>query len=145
MVVPDKAGSKCVVNYRVFIENEWRTAEGTASAKTENEACTRAMDIGRGQILAEIEPDRITADMALVCSDIPKIQIRKVRVGETIWESETDWHANPQERKYFVYKRNKCRLFTEKAFRENNMIIYQGIICKQNDTPDSKWQVVDKY
>jgi hypothetical protein len=145
MAVPDPLGSRCVANYRVYIGDQWRTAEGTAVATTEAEACVRAMELGRGQVLAEVEPDRVASTMSLICSDVPEIRIRTVHVGETVWESETDLHTAKSERKYFFYKRDRCRYFTEQAVRENNMITYQGIICKKNSMPDSKWQVVDKF
>jgi hypothetical protein len=145
MAIPDSKGFKCVTNYRVYINKQWYTAEGSATARTESEACNQAMDLGRGSVLAEVEPNRVTSDMSLICSDIPAIQIRPVRVGETIWESETDLHTEKSEQKYFFYKRDRCRYFTEQAVRENNMITYQGIICKKNSQPNSKWQVVDKF
>lgn len=145
LVVPDPAGSKCVSRYRVYIKDQWHTAEGTATGHNEAEACTRAMDIGRGHALAEVEPDKVSASMTMVCSDLPDIRIRTVHIGETVWESETDMHVHPQERDYFWYKRSKCRYFTEQSARDNNMITYQGVICKKDSTPGSKWQVIDKY
>jgi hypothetical protein len=145
LVVPDVRGSKCVANYRVYIANQWHTAEGTAVAPTESEACARAMDIGNGHVLAEVEPDKISSDMAMVCSDLPEIRIRKVHIGETIWESETDLHTLNAERPYFLYKSARCRYFTEQSARDHNMITNQGVICKINQNPDSKWQVVDKF
>lgn len=145
LAVPDPVGSKCVANYRVYIGNTWRTAEGTATGKTEAEACTRAMDIGRGHVLAEVEPDQVSSDMAMVCSDLPEIRIRTVHVGEIIWDSEADIHSIPAERKYFTYKRNTCRYFMEQDARDHNMIPYQGIMCKVDSTKYSKWRVIDKY
>jgi hypothetical protein len=145
LVVPDTRGQKCVVRYRVNIGGDWQTAEGSAVAKTDAEACTRAMDVGRGMILADVEPSRISTDTQMVCSDLPDIRVRPVRIGETIWESETDLHSIPQERKYFWYKRTKCRLFQERNPRDRNLIVYQGVICQANGTPNSKWQVVDKF
>jgi len=145
IATPDASGSHCVVSYRVYIGNSWRNAEGSASAKTESEACMRARDIGRGHVLAEVEPTQVSADMQMVCSDAPEIQIHPVRVGDVIWESETDLHTMPAERPYFAYKGTRCRYFTEQASRDNNLITYQGVICKIDSTPDSKWSVVDKF
>jgi len=144
-VVPDLAGQKCVVRYRVHIGDEWHTAEGTGLGQNEGSACARAMDIGNGTLLAEVEPSRVTADTQMVCSDLPDIRIRPVRIGEVIWESETDMHRHPDERKYFDYKQTKCRMFTERNARDRNLYTYQGIICKMDSLPNSKWRVVDKY
>lgn len=145
LVVPDAAGQKCVVRYRVHVGDEWQTAEGTAVAKTEAEACTRAMDVGRGSVLLEMEPSSVRADTQMVCSDLPDIRVRPVRIGETIWESETDMHNHPQERKYFWYKRAKCRMFQERNPKDRNLITYQGIICQATGLANSKWRVIDKY
>ena len=145
MVTPDPIGNHCVVRYRVYVGNSWRNAEGVASAKTESEACLRAMDIGRGLVLAEVEPTAVSADMQMVCSDAPEIQIHPVRVGDVIWESETDLHTMPEERKYSSYKGTRCRYFSEQTPRDRNMITYQGVICRITTTPDSKWIVVDKF
>jgi hypothetical protein len=145
MVVPDSVGKKCVVQYRVHIGDEWHTAEGNGTGKDEASACVKAMDISRGHVLAEVEPSNITSDSQMVCTDMPDIRVRSVRIGELIWESETDMHRNEQERKYFDYKQTKCRMFTERNVKDRNFYTYQGIICKADSTPNSKWQVVDKY
>jgi hypothetical protein len=145
MVVPDAIGQKCVLRYRVHIGDEWHTAEGTSVGKTEAEACARAQDIGNGRVLAEVEPSQIRADTQMVCSDLPDIRIRAVRIGEVVWDSETDMHRNEQERKYFDYKQTRCRMFTERNAKDRNLYTYQGIICKADTNPNGKWRVVDKY
>jgi hypothetical protein len=145
LVVPDVAGQKCVVRYRVHIGDVWHTAEGSGIGKDEGSACAQAMDISRGRVLAEVEPSRVTSDTQMVCSDVTDIRIRPVRIGETVWESETDMHRHEQERKYFDYKQTKCRMFTERNAKDRNLYTYQGIICKVDTLPNSKWLVVDKY
>lgn len=145
LAVPDANGSKCVVRYRVHIGDEWHTAEGTAVAKTESEACMRAVDVGRGTVLAEVEPSAVRADTQMICSDLPDIRIRPVHIGEIVWESETDMHRHPQERKYFDYKQTKCRMFTERNVKDRNLYTYQGIMCQVDSGPKSKWRIVDKY
>ena len=142
---PDAQGLKCVVNYRVYIKDTWHTVEGTGIGKNEKEACARSIDIGNGRIMSEIEPGKVSADMQMICNDAPEIRIRPVGVGEIIWESETDLHTVLAERKYFVYKTNKCRWFTEQTARDHNMITYQGIICTSSTLTESKWMVLDKF
>jgi hypothetical protein len=145
LVVPDERGQKCVVRYRVHIGDEWYTAEGSGIGKDEGSACVQAMDVSQGRVLAEVEPSQVTSDTQMVCSDLPDIRIRPVRIGEVIWESETDMHRHEQERKYFDYKQTRCRMFTERNAKDRNLYTYQGIICKVNSTPNSKWRVIDKY
>ena len=145
LVTPDPKGNRCMVQYRVNINDQWRTAEGIGTGKTEKEACDRALDVSQGNLLLSIEPSSITARTDMVCSDLEEIRIRPVRIGEVIWESETDLHRVPEERKYFDYKATQCRLFTERNVKDKNFYTYQGVICKVNSTPNSKWRVVDKY
>jgi hypothetical protein len=145
LVSPDPKGSKCVLHYRVNINEEWRTAEGVGYGKTEDESCQQAMDVGRGNLLLEVEPSRVSADTQMICTDLEDIRIRPVRIGETIWESQVDIHSIPAERKYFQYKFTSCRMFVERNAKDRNLFTYQGVICKINSTPYSKWRVVDKY
>ena len=81
----------------------------------------------------------------MVCSDQPEIRVRRVHVGDRIWESETDLHILPAERKYFTYKGTQCRTFIERDARDQNMYLYQGIMCKEDSRPNTKWLVLDKY
>ena len=145
LVVPDARGKKCVVRYRVAYPDKWETVEGEAVAKTESDACAQAANVKNGYILEDVRPSKLTADNQMVCSDLPDIRVRPVQRGETVWESEVNLHNNPMERKYFYYKDTKCRMFVERDARDQNMYMYQGIICKKDSTPNSKWLVLDKY
>jgi hypothetical protein len=145
LVVPDPMGSKCIVRYRVNVKGDWQTVEGTGVGKTEDQACTRAMDLNQGAVLTDVKPVTVKADSQMVCSDLPDIRVHPVRIGDVIWESETDLHSHPQEQKYFTYKRTQCRMFVERNAQFQNLYTYQGIICRLNATQYSKWQVVDKY
>jgi hypothetical protein len=145
LVSNDGAGKRCVIRYRVNIDDEWATAEGVGQGATEAEACSRAVDYKNGAILAEVEPGRVTADTQMVCTDLEEIRIRPVRIGEVIWESEVDLHRHPDERKYFKYKATQCRMFTERNVKDRNLYTYQGVICKTDSSNKAKWRVVDKY
>jgi hypothetical protein len=145
-VAPDSGRQKCVMRYRIYINDAWQTAEGVGYGKTEDAACEQALNLSRGTVLQEVEPSSVRADNQMVCSDLPDIRVRPVRRGELIWESETDMHSHPQERgNYFNYKQAKCRKFIERVDKEQNLIIYQGIICQANTLAGSKWRVIDKY
>lgn len=145
LVAPDALGNKCTVRYRLWADGQWRTLEGSAVARTEAEACARAMT-SKIYSLVEITPGLITSDNQMVCSDLPEITVRPVNRGELIWESETDMHSHPSQRgQYFTYKQARCRKFIERTARDQNLIIYQGIICQNDTGPNSKWRVIDKY
>ena len=147
LVTPDTHGYQCVARYRLHVGQAWVTVEGTAVAKTEDKACNQALDIKRARALEDVPPARVGADQQLVCSDLPDIRVRPVRRGELIWESETDLHSHPLERAtpYFTIKQARCRKFIERVSKDQNLIIYQGIICQANPVTNSKWLVLDKY
>jgi hypothetical protein len=145
IVTPDAQGYKCSVRYRINISNEWRNAEGVGRGQTEDAACKQALDLKRGALLAEVTPDKVTADTQMVCSDVPEITIRRVRIGERIRESEVDMHTIPAERPYFKYKNTQCRMFVERNTREGNLYTHQGVICRESTDPRAMWLVVDKY
>ena len=145
LVTPDKNGQQCVLRYRVYIKNTWQTAEGIATGKTEDDACARAIDVSRGSILEEPSAKKVRSDTQLVCSDLDEIKIHPVKVGDVIWESETDLHNHPEERKPFIYKRTLCRWFVERDSQDQNLWLYQGIICRVDSTQQSKWRVIDKF
>lgn len=143
LVTPDPQGFKCVVQYRVHVDNDWQTAEGVGVGKTEQEACVRANDIKRSSLLVEVTG--VSADSQMVCSDFPEIRVRPVRIGDVVWESETDLHTIPAMRKPFTYKRSLCRMFVERDNKNQNLMLYQGVVCRIDNMSNSKWQVIDKY
>jgi hypothetical protein len=147
LVTPDARGYKCVARYRLHIGDHWVTVEGSAVARTETSACEQALDIKAASALEEVPPNSVRADQQLVCSDLPDIRVRSVRRGELIRESEVDLHSHPLERAepYFVLKQARCRKFIERVSKNQNLIIYQGIICQATTANDSRWLVLDKY
>jgi len=145
LVTPDAAGKKCVIRYRIQINNNWETVEGIGVAPTEGAACAQALDVTRGSVLEEVTPTRVSADNQMVCSDLPEIRVHPVRIGDIIWQSEVDIHTIPAERREFWYKRSRCRMFVERDSKNANLWLYQGVICQNNTSPNSKWQVIDKY
>ena len=147
MVTPDAQGHRCVARYRLHIGDAWVTVEGSAVARTEALACAQALDIKQAVALEEVRPNSVRADQQLICSDLPDIRVRPVQPGELIWESETDLHSHPLERAqpYFVWKQARCRKFIERTAQNQNLIIYQGIMCQATTVADSKWLVLDKY
>lgn len=147
LVTPDAQGYRCVAQYRLHIGNAWYTVEGTAVSNSETHACEQALDVKRGTVLEDVAPARVSGDHQLVCTDLPDIRVRPVRRGELIWESEVDLHSHPLERAhpYFYLKQAQCRKFIERRPKDQNLIIYQGIICQATTAKNSKWVVIDKY
>jgi hypothetical protein len=145
MVVPDAKGNRCILHYRLHVGARWQTVEGVGLGATEPAACSNALDVSRGAILEEVTPKTVQADSQMVCSDLQEIHMHPVRIGDVIWESETDIHNIPAQRPYFRYKNTQCRLFVETNSKEMDLVIYQGVICRVDSTQQSRWQVVDKF
>jgi hypothetical protein len=145
VTVDQKQRYQCTVRYRLNVKLDWQTLEGTGTGSTETQACAQAIDISRASILQEVSPTTVRANTQMVCTDFPDIRVHPVRIGDIIWESETDIHSVPAERPYFTFKRTRCRMFAERDTKDQNLMIWQGVICKLNSTTNSKWQVIDKY
>ncbi len=135
---------QCVSTYRLHLGLEWQTVEGVARAGTEQEACRQSLDLKNGLLLQEVPPTGVRTSADIVCTDAPTIRVRNVHVGQQIWESEADLHWSQKERGYWTYKKAQCRKFQERAVKDGNMLVYNGIIC-QAGTNSQKWLVVDKY
>ena len=145
MVSRDSNGYRCVAQYRINLNGDWHTAEGVGHGVTETQACQQAIDLKNSALLAEVEPHRIKSKTEMVCSTFEPIQIRKVRVGERIRESEVDVHVVPAERRYFNYGGARCRMFVERDAKSGKVFTRQGVICQETQQPNSSWIVVDKY
>jgi hypothetical protein len=144
MVVPISATqNKCIVTFRAQVDGAWITAEGeSAGSKSLSDAdlCRGAMDQGRAQILSRADGGRMTIEQNMVCTDRPEIQVRQVRIGDQVRESEVRPHPNFP--KTFNYRGTQCRWFVEPEIRGGDLLQRQGIVCRSHG-PD--WKVVDKW
>ena len=144
MVVPISATqNKCIVNFRAQVDGAWITAEGESVGSrslSDADLCRGAMDQGRTQILSRADGNSLALEQNMVCTDRPEIQVRNVRIGDQVRESEVRPHPNFPKR--FVYHNATCRWFAEPIVRSNDLRHQQGIICQIHD---NEWQVVDKW
>lgn len=144
MVVPISATqNKCIVTFRAQVDGAWITAEGeSVGSKSLSDAdlCRGAMDQGRAQILSRADGGRMTMEQNMVCTDRPEIQVRQVRIGDQVRESEVRPHPNFP--KTFNYRGTQCRWFVEPEIRGGDLLQRQGIVCRSHG-PD--WKVVDKW
>lgn len=134
---------KCIVTFRAQIGQDWVTGEGEKTGPksvAESELCLAAMDLGRAQILSRANAQDIAVETSMVCDERPEIQVRNVRIGDTVRDSEVRPHPNfPRP---FRYLGTQCRWFIEPVFRNQDIGQYQGIICQSHG---SQWRVVDKW
>jgi hypothetical protein len=145
MVVPISAThQKCIVMFRAQVNGKWITAEGERvgpKTMSEQELCAGAVDSGRIQILSRADGGRMSVEQNMVCNDQPVIQVRSVKRGEMVRESEVRPH--PHFPKTFAYRTAQCRWFIEPEVHPGRDLLQrQGIICQVNG---NEWQVVDKW
>jgi hypothetical protein len=134
---------KCIVTFRAQINGEWVSGEGEHTAPRsvlEGELCRSALDSGRLQILTQTSTKNLSVETNMVCDERPEIQVRDVRIGDTVRESEVRVHPNFP--KPFGYNGTQCRWFMEPIYRKQDLGQYQGIICLSHGT---QWRVVDKW
>lgn len=145
MVVPISATkNKCIVSFRAQVNGQWITAESEkVGSKTisERALCDSAIDQGRVQILSRADGGRMSVEQNMVCNDQPAIQVKSVKRGELVRESEVRPH--PHFPKTFTYRTAQCRWFIEPEVQPGRDLLQrQGIICQVNG---NEWQVVDKW
>ena len=145
LVVPVSATqNKCIVNFRAQVNGEWITAEGEkvgSKSISEQDLCNSAVNSGRIQLLSRANGGRLAVEQNMVCNDQPEIQVRVVKRGEMVRESEVRTHPNFP--KPFIYRTATCRWFIEPEVHPGRDLLQrQGIICQNNG---NEWQVVDKW
>jgi len=145
LVVPISATqNKCIVMFRAQVNGKWITAEGEKvgpKTQSEQELCAGAVNSGRMQILSRADGGRMSVEQNMVCTDQPAIQVRSVKRGEMVRESEVRPH--PHFPKFFAYRTAQCRWFIEPEVHPGRDLLQrQGIICQVNG---NEWQVVDKW
>ena len=143
-VVPISATqNKCIVNYRAQVNGNWVTVEGTsigAKSLSEEELCRGAIDSSRAQLLSKTDAGNLNIETNMVCDERPAIQVRNVRIGELVRESEVRPHPNFP--KPFRYRTAQCRWFIEPEPRNSDLLQRQGIICQ---SAGNNWIVIDKW
>jgi len=145
LVVPiSPTQNKCLVNFRAQVNGGWITVEAEKVGSKnipEIQLCEQAIEQGRIKLLSRASPRHIEVEQNMVCDERPAIQVRSVKRGEMILESEVRPHPNFP--KPFTYRSSKCRWFMEpEVLPGKDLLQRQGIACLINA---NQWQVVDKW
>ena len=142
-ILPDPAGFACRVTFRALIGQDWHTGEGSATGFTGDDPaqiCAQAQTVGRSFLLAKIGTTTVNQDSDVVCTDQPLPEVRPVKIGQIIGESEVQIHTKYP--KPFSYQGTQCRWYMEYGTRSQDITPWQGVICRvQGD----RWKVVDKF
>jgi len=143
-VVPiSNTQNKCIVNYRAQVNGNWVTVEGTSvglKSLSEEELCRGAIDSSKAHLLSRTDAGNLNIETNMVCDERPAIQVRNVRIGEVVRESEVRPHPNFP--KPFKYRTAQCRWFIEPEPKNSDLLQRQGIICQ---SAGNNWIVIDKW
>jgi hypothetical protein len=83
---------------------------------------------------------QVEAETRTVCKE-GTVPDTKIKIGDVVLESEV---GESQITNYFVYHRQRCRMFEEQAIFQKKIRDYHGVICQMSKN-DSNWIVVDKW
>lgn len=135
---------RCIVEFRVQINNQWHTAHGQydwPGDRPREEACAVAVDRAQDAVLTYSQPLHLRSEKVLVCSDRADSQlVRSTNPGTVAADHQFRPHPNYPRR--FWHNGTECRWFLESSFRQGDIYNYQGIICKIHN---NQWVVVDKF
>lgn len=137
-LVKDITPNKCVVKYKLQVNNEWHTVTWTTTGPEQGEyLCNRAIQDGRTQLMAMI-PGKFEAESITVCKDKGTPKFKVLRIGDEILETEVGRVDNS---KYFKYNGTTCRRFRER-YNDGKLRVNTGVICQADN---GFWTVVDKW
>jgi hypothetical protein len=101
--------------------------------------CNEAVEQAKKQLLLDTG-GRFKTESVTVCREGRAIP-PTVKVGDQILESEV---GKSKMDKYFTFRNSRCRMFTERAVKNRDLVVYNGVIC-QIDNSETNWVVVDKW
>jgi hypothetical protein len=138
----------CVVTFRVLVDAQWYTAQGSASGASsigEAQLCAQAMDYGRSRVLQNIAGSQTSVNQDMICTDgAPKW--KPVEIGMIVKESEVSPHPDPRKRAYWeCMPGTEGRWFIETmpaGAGQGGMVQNLGVICRLRG---DQWLVKDKW
>ena len=144
-VVPAlNGGRKCMVTFRVRINNDWHSAFGEyewAGDRPREEACAVAVSRAEDEVRARVGRTQTVSEKTMVCSDRPDLDALRSTNPGTVSELH-QFRPHPDHPREFWHNGAPCRYFLDSAYIRSDVRTFQGVICKVHD---SKWVVVDKW
>jgi hypothetical protein len=144
-VVPMPGGGrKCIVDFRVRIDNQWHTAFGEYSwdgNRGSHEACGVAVQRAEDAVRERVGRGASVSERVVVCKDRPELRELKASTVGTVGNSGQFRH-HPEYASRFWHNGAQCRWFVEPAFTGQDIRNFQGIIC---EIGRDQWVVVDKF
>lgn len=144
-VVPDPAGGrKCLVDFRVRINNQWYTAIGEHTWPGDlpsSQACAVAVKNAEDQVKDRVGKITSVNERVLVCKDRPELStLRNSDIG-TVGDSG-QFRIHPDYPGRFWHNGAQCRWFVEPNFTGQDIRTFQGVVC---EVGKGQWVVIDKF
>ena len=144
-VVPTRDNQlRCMVNFRVRINNAWHNAHGEyiwSGDRPSSEACAIAADRAESDVRDRVGRANVTSQRTLICNDRPELRLlRQSSQGAVGNNGQFRPHPNYPDR--FYHNGAQCRWFIEPKFVGHDVRTFQGIVC---ETGPDEWVVVDKF
>lgn len=138
-LVKDISKQKCVVKYRINVNDEWHNVTWTHEGYEDGEfLCNVAVDNGRKQLLTMLGGN-FESESIVVCKDGKAPKFKPVKIGDEVMESELG--RVPESKGYFKHNGAVCRMFREK-YNNGLLRVNNGVMCQ---TDNQLWTVVDKW
>lgn len=135
----DISPQKCVVKYRISVNNEWHNVTWAHTGNEDSEfLCNTAIENGRKQLLTVLG-GVFESESIMVCKSNQNVKFKPVKKGDEVLETELG--RVPEKKQYFKYNNATCRLFREK-YNNGALRVNHGIICQADN---GLWTVVDKW
>lgn len=133
--------SKCTVVFDMEVNGEMQhLTQSITGIEYEERLCIKAIELARKEHLASLGGNFKT-DAVTVCQENGRVVSSKIKVGDTILESEV---GTSKMKDYFTYKGARCRMFKTVSELNGQLKTYNGVIC-QIDNSDTNWLIVDKW
>lgn len=135
---------RCIVSFRVRINNAWHNAHGEyvwGGDRPSSEACAIAADRAESDVRDRIGRANILSERIMVCNDRPELKLlRDSLPGREGNNGQFRPHPNFPNR--FFHNGAECRWFVEPRFSGRDIRTYEGIVC---ETGPDQWVVVDRF
>jgi hypothetical protein len=139
-LVADFMPGRCRVSFDITVDGERHHVQNQLVADMPGDSvCNEAVEQGKKKLLLDTG-GRFKTESITVCREGRAIP-PTVKVGDQILESEV---SKSKMDRYFTFRNSRCRMFTERAVKNQDLIVYHGVIC-QIDKSDTNWLVVDKW
>ena len=126
---------KCNVEFNALVDGKWHQGFGAyafGNDISEQRACAIALDVGKTNLMEELNPQGIQSESILICSDM-KRPVRKTGI---------EGLQLVMDRPSFAYKGAMCNWFFETVREGTDLNQYTIIACAMKP---NQWEIVDRF